>query len=230
MQGVHGTYLYTKEQLAEVCDLSSHEKAGGDYPEMRICSRLIQETYGGQEGIMKALFTNVTTGISGDQHDIQDRKRIYGSNAFPPPDIKTIWELILENFDDFINKVLLAASLVSLVIGLYKEGFPHGLIEGTSIAIALVIICTVTSINNYVSEKRLAELIAMSDLQEVTVYRGSDQPTTIDSQELVVGDVIKFEGGEKCPADMMMLEGQDVTTNEVELTGEPDLFEKVPIT
>lgn len=72
-------------------------------------------------------------------------------------------ELILENFEDPINRVLLAAALVSLIIGLYKEGFPEGLIEGTSIAIALVIICSVTSVNNWVSEKRLAELVALSD-------------------------------------------------------------------
>ena len=71
--------------------------------------------------------------------------------------------MILENFEDPINRVLLAAALVSLIIGLYKEGFPTGLIEGTSIAIALVIICTVTSLNNWVSEKRLAELVALSE-------------------------------------------------------------------
>jgi len=53
--------------------------------------------------------------------------------------------------------------VVSLAIGLYKEGFPTGLIEGTSIAIALVIIVSVTSVNNYISEKRLAELVALSD-------------------------------------------------------------------
>jgi Ca2+ transporting ATPase len=138
--------------------------------------------------------------------------------------------LILENFEDPINRVLLAAALVSLVIGLYKEGFPEGLIEGTSIAIALVIICSVTSVNNWVSEKRLAELVALSDQQEVAVCRGgSDKAVTIDATELVVGDLVKFGQGEKVPADMMMVEGQDVSANESELTGEPDDIEKVPI-
>jgi magnesium-transporting ATPase (P-type) len=36
--------------------------------------------------------------------------------------------------------------------------------------------------------------------------------------------------GEKIPADMMMVDGQDVTCNESELTGEPDSLEKVPVT
>lgn len=81
------------------------------------------------------------------------------------------------------------------------------MIEGTSIAIALVIICTVTSVNNYFSEKRLADLYAKSNEQEVAVFRNSDRAIIIDSEELVVGDLVGFETGEKVPADMMMVEG-----------------------
>jgi magnesium-transporting ATPase (P-type) len=197
---------------------------------MRISSQMIVDNLEGQDAIIAALHSNIKTGISGTPQDIQDRQRIYGANSFPPPEIKTIMELILENFEDPINKVLLIAAMVSLVIGLYKEGFPAGLIEGTSIAIALVIICTVTSLNNWFSEKRLAELVALSDKQEVAVFRGSDKAVTIDAEDLVVGDVMKFSMGEKIPADMMMVEGQDVTCNESELTGEPDSLEKVPVT
>ena len=135
----------------------------------------------------------------------------------------------MENFEDFINQVLLGAALVSLAIGLYKEGFPTGLIEGTSIAIALVIIVSVTSVNNYLSEKRLAELVALSEQQEVAVFRNSDKAQTIDSTELVVGDLVKFSMGEKVPADMMMIDGQDVMCNQSELNGEPDSLPKTPI-
>lgn len=191
---------------------------------------MIVERLKGQDAIIAALHSNIKTGIEGSDQDLADRRRIYGPNSFPPPVIKTIMELILENFEDPINKILLAAALVSLVIGLYKEGFPQGLIEGTSIAIALVIICTVTSLNNWFSEKRLAELVALSDQQEVAVFRNSDKATTIDATELVVGDLMKFAMGEKIPADMMMVDGQDVTCNESELTGEPDSLEKVPVT
>jgi len=59
----------------------------------------------------------------------------------------------MDNFNDTINLILLAAAVVSVVIGLFKEGWPRGLIEGISIMIALVIIITVTSANNWVSER-----------------------------------------------------------------------------
>jgi len=191
---------------------------------------MIMEKYGGPNGIMSALYTNIKTGIDDTDEDKKDRIRIYGENKFAPPKIKTIMELIMENFEDTINRVLLGAAVVSLIIGIYQEGFPKGLIEGTSIMIALVIIITVTSVNNYVSEKRLAELVALSNVQEVAVLRGNDKAQTIDATDLVVGDLVKFAMGEKVPADMIMVDGQDVSTNEAELTGEPDSLEKVPVT
>lgn len=136
----------------------------------------------------------------------------------------------MENFEDYINQVLLGASLVSMVIGCIQEGFPEGLVEGTSILIALFIIIVVNSGNNYISERRLADLVNLSEKQEVAVYRNSTEAQTIDGADLVVGDIIKFEAGMKVPADCIMIEGQDVTCIEGELTGEPDAVIKVPIT
>lgn len=96
------------------------------------------------------------------------------------------------------------------------------MLEGTSILIALTIIIVVNSGNNYISERRLADLVSLSDKQEVAVFRGSTDAITIDGSELVVGDLIQFESGMKVPADCIMVEGQDVECIEGELTGEPD--------
>lgn len=191
---------------------------------------MIVEKFGGLENIVSSLHTNTKLGITGDARDIEERRRVYGRNAFPPPRIRTLVELIMENFDDTINRVLLGAALVSCVIGLIKEPFPEGLIEGASIMISLTIIIVVNSGNNYISERRLAALVSLSNKQDVTVYRNSTEAITIDSTELVVGDLVHFEAGQKIPADMLMVDGQDVSTNEVELTGESDLFEKTPVT
>jgi len=45
----------------------------------------------------------------------------------------------------------------------------------------------------------------------------------------VVGDLYYFEAGMKIPCDSLMVEGQDVSCNEGELTGEPDYVEKTKI-
>lgn len=58
-------------------------------------------------------------------------------------------------------------------------------------------------------------------------FRGRDGSThTISVQELVVGDVIKVEGGMKIPADLILLEGTDIAADESAMTGEPDQVEK----
>jgi Ca2+ transporting ATPase len=75
-------------------------------------------------------------------------------NSKRPPKIRTLWELILENFEDRILQILLIAAFVSLVIGIWKEGIEHGWIEGLSIFIAVAIIVSVTAGNNYVKEKQ----------------------------------------------------------------------------
>ena len=136
----------------------------------------------------------------------------------------------MENFEDKINVILLIAGIVSMAINLWQEGWPKGIIEGISIIISLFIIVVVNSGNNYLSEKRLADLVNLSEQQEVAVYRGDERETiTIDASELLVGDVFQFEAGMKVPADAIVLEGQDIVCDEGELTGEPIGIMKEPI-
>lgn len=118
------------------------------------------------------------------------------------------------------------AAVVSIVIGVGKEGVPEGLIEGTSICIALCIILSVGSTNEYVASLRLSKMLASADETKVTVYRGSEEKFTIASDELVVGDLIEFKNGQKLAADLLFISGQDVKCKETDLTGEPDEFIK----
>lgn len=113
----------------------------------------------------------------------------------------------MENFEDKINQILLVAAIVSIIIGLIQHGWPEGMLEGTSIMIALCIIIVVSSGNNYASERRLANLVAMADKQTVSVFRNGkiDEPTSIDYEELVVGDLVAVSKGMKCPADLILV-------------------------
>ena len=58
--------------------------------------------------------------------------------------------------------MLLAAAIVSVIVGCIKEGFPNGLIDGTSIFIALFIITAINSVNNIISESKLKDLISIT--------------------------------------------------------------------
>lgn len=78
----------------------------------------------------------------------------------PMAEIKTLWQLIIACFDDFMLKVLLAAAFVSLIIGVINDGWESGWIDGSSIFFAVFIITSVTAGNNYAKEKQFQKLQA----------------------------------------------------------------------
>jgi magnesium-transporting ATPase (P-type) len=63
----------------------------------------------------------------------------------------------MDCFEDRILQILIAAAIVSLVVGVLQNGV-HGLIEGVSILVSIVIIVSVTSVNNWIKEKQFQEL------------------------------------------------------------------------
>ena len=137
--------------------------------------------------------------------------------------------MIKECFDDLILQVLVVAAVASMGIGIYKDGIEHGWIDGTSIIVAILIIVIVTVSNNYVKEKQFQELQAKSDVMTARTVRG-DMVVTIDSTELVVGDIIEIPGGSTIPADCVLIEASDFSASEANLTGEPEPIRKEPCT
>lgn len=151
----------------------------------------------------------------------------YGSNAKRLPKIRTLFELILENFEDRILQILLLAATVALVIGIVQHGWKHGWVEGLSIFIAVSIIVAVTAGNNYVKEKQFQKLVSKAQEDFIATFRGNEGLTkTLPVQELVVGDIIKIEAGMRIPSDCILIEGTDIATDESAMTGEPEQVEK----
>lgn len=98
----------------------------------------------------------------------------YGKNYKRPPKIRTLFELILENFEDRILQILLIAATVALIVGVVQHGWETGWVEGMSIYIAVCIIVTVTAGNNYIKEKQFQKLVSRAQEQEVAVFRGRE--------------------------------------------------------
>jgi len=68
-------------------------------------------------------------------------------------------------------RVLCVAAVVSLILGIATEGWEHGWMEGASILVAVVIIVTVTSGNNWMKEKQFQKLNAIASKKYVNVLR-----------------------------------------------------------
>ena len=66
--------------------------------------------------------------------------------------MKTVLEMISEAFEDTILQILIAAAIISTVVGVIKDGM-MGLVEGGSILLAIAIIVGITTGNNYKKER-----------------------------------------------------------------------------
>jgi magnesium-transporting ATPase (P-type) len=100
----------------------------------------------------------------------------------------------MENFDDEMLRILCAAAVISLVLGILTEGLADGWMEGASILIAVVIIISVTAGNNYIKEQQFQKLNAIATAKDVHVYRGGDL-IKMSVYDLLVGDIVQISTG-----------------------------------
>lgn len=102
--------------------------------------------------------------------------------------------MIMENFEDDMLKILCVAAVVSLVLGIATEGLAQGWLEGTSILVAVVIIVTVTSGNNYIKEQQFKKLNEVAARKYVNILREGDTQN-VSVYDLLVGDIQLVETG-----------------------------------
>lgn len=91
-------------------------------------------------------------------------------------------------------RILCVAAVVSLVLGIATEGIEHGWMEGTSILIAVVIIVTVTSGNNWVKEQQFKKLNAVANKKNVNVLK-EGRWRNMSVYDMNVGDIQEVETG-----------------------------------
>ena len=138
------------------------------------------------------------------------RLRQWGPNSLPEQRGKPAWLRFLHQFHDPLLYTLLAVGLVKVLIGKAHDAW---------------VIWSVTVINaviGYVQESRAETAIAAlarSVRTEVEVLRDG-RPRRLDSQELVPGDVVLLEAGNKVPADLRLLDCRSFSVDESALTGE----------
>lgn len=125
----------------------------------------------------------------------------------------------MESFEDEMLRILCIASAVSLVLGIATEGLEHGWMEGTSILVAVVIIVTVTSGNNWVKEQQFKKLNAIASQKNVNVLRNGDW-VNMSVYDMLVGDIQQIETGEILSVDGVIVESNSLITDESAMTGE----------
>ncbi|CAK83509.1 unnamed protein product (macronuclear) [Paramecium tetraurelia] len=180
---------------------------------------------GGDQGLAKQLKSHLLKGIDSEAQ-VQENREKFGNNDPIEKEPAQLCELILECFGDTMLQILLAAALVSTIIGIINEGVKTGWTEGATIFLAVFLIVSITAGNNYLKERQFQQLRRKLDDGMVQVVRGGIVEISI--KEIVVGDILQFGIGDIFQVDGLMIQGSQIKVDESPMTGESDEIKKLP--
>ncbi|XP_008794312.2 calcium-transporting ATPase 4, endoplasmic reticulum-type-like [Phoenix dactylifera] len=141
--------------------------------------------------------------------EVLKRREIHGWNELEKHSGPSIWQLVLEQFNDTLVRILLVAAVVSFVLAWY-DGEEGGELEITAFVEPLVIflILIVNAIVGVWQENNAEKALeALKEIQSehAMVWRNGELNTNLPAKELVPGDIVELRVGDKVPADMRIL-------------------------
>ena len=178
------------------------------------------------QNLCKLLKTDLKKGITTtNKQEMSWRINTYGTNKLPPEKPLRIIDFIIECFEDPTLKVLLISAIVSLLIGLLKEGLKTGWIEGSAIFGAVFIVTGISSSLNYNEQLQFRKLKEENQKKRVLVIRNGIEKE-IDDEEILVGDLLVLKLGEIISVDGIFVSSNYIITDESAINGESDLIKK----
>ena len=135
--------------------------------------------------------------------EVEQSREQFGSNQIPDSEPTTFWAEFKETFGDPMIKILLA--IAALMIVMFFFGYAEIYVPlGTSILV--VIVGFVSAKTGVASDTKYRELKDSTEKDKCKVYR-NDMVTVIDVDDVVVGDKVILQSGDKVPADGVLIDG-----------------------
>ena len=171
--------------------------------------------------------TDFKNGLSSsNKQDLAWREQRWGNNHLPPEKENSILEHIINCFEDPTLRVLLVASIVSLIIGVAKDGLSTGWIEGTAIFFAVFLVVSISSYMNYQEMEQFLKLSRETKLKKVLVIRDGREKE-ISIEDILVGDILKLRIGDIINVDGFVFGDAKAGMDESPVTGESDVMWKI---
>ncbi len=167
--------------------------------------------------VARRLDVAFNAGLAADE--VLRRRQAHGPNRLPEAPPRPAWKRLLDQFRDFMILVLLAAAVLS------------GLIGDLADTVVILVIVALNAAIGFWQEWRADQ--ALQALQRMaaphaTVRREGGQVQVVETEHLVPGDVVLLEAGNLVPADLRLHEVARLRVDESALTGESVTVEKTP--
>jgi len=162
--------------------------------------------------LTKTLKSDTKSGLT--EKEVQDRRKQFGQNKIETPQ-PSLWKIYLAPLFDTLIAVYLFMTLVMIILAFWVDD----IFSKISFWLVMIFFNMVLAIfQQFRAQKKLDALQRLSP-PKARVVR-NNQVKSIFASELVPGDVIDLDTGDKIPADCRLIESSNLTVNEASLTGE----------
>lgn len=158
-------------------------------------------------------FKHVGTGLTDEQ--VLQNRATFGSNKLPEKKLKTAWDFFKETFSDRLNQILIGMMVVFTLLAVSGQG---SFSEPLGIFVVLLAIAIISTRTGLKSQRSAKELKDKTSVHYCNVLRNGEIKH-INTDDIVVGDVVLIESGEAIYADGFLIEGKISVDNSV-LNGE----------
>ena len=151
-----------------------------------------------------------------------------GKNRLKEEEKRPVWRKFLDSITDPMILMLLGAALVQVIVTILETrgDFTLGSFTDVFVILAVVIINAIMSLVQ--ENKAEAAMAALMEMTADTSHVLRDgKCISVKSEDIVVGDIVRFEAGDTVPADCRVLESYSLKAEEAALTGESLAAEKL---
>jgi P-type Ca2+ transporter type 2C len=160
------------------------------------------------EEIIHQLATPPESGLTSDE--AARRLQTYGPNQLEEAPGITFWQMLIDQFNNFVVIMLIVAAVISALLGDWEEA--------AAILLIVILNATLGVVQERRAEQALAALKKLAAPEAQVVRDGQRQ--SVSSIKLVPGDIVLLEAGNYIPADIRLLEASNLRIEEAALTGE----------
>ena len=167
-------------------------------------------------------------GLTDEQ--VAQSKEKYGDNRLTEQARESFWQKLLENFGDPMIKILLVALVLNVIFWLLHQFANIGdteWYEAVGIAAAVLIATFVSTFSEYNNENAFQKLQEEASLIKCKVYRNGEI-AEIAINDIVVGDCVLLQSGDKIPADGIIVDG-NIAVDQSVLNGESKEAKKIAV-
>lgn len=161
------------------------------------------------------------TGLS--KAEVEESRKKFGDNVIPDSEPTTFWDEFKETFNDPMIRILLV--IVAIMLVMYALGQAE-IYEPVGTIFAVLIVAFVTAKTGVASDTKYRELKSSIKKDVVKVYRDGVL-AQVEIDDIVVGDKVLLQAGDKIPADGIIIHG-NLKVNNSALNGEVEECPKSP--